>query len=350
MKLRVSELEKLSKKELINIILILADKVEELTEKVEELSKKLKKYEHPKDSNNSSIPPSKDENRPKRSSLREKSDKKVGGQLGHEGRTLKMTANPDKIIPHIPDYCSYCGEDLINVETQFISKRQLIDIEIKPIYTEHQVFVKQCKCGYVTSGTYPTGVNAPIQYGSTIESLVAYYHSRQYLPFHRMQEMFNDVFKIPICMGSINNLLDRFTEKAMPVYQRIKQELFNSKVVGTDETGTKINGDKYWSWTWQNDKNTYIAISDNRGAKTIGKEFPDGFPKSILIHDCWRSHISTIAIIHQLCMAHLQRDLNYLTELYNHKWSIDIKNLLKEALGLKKTMNENDYQSYSFCY
>jgi len=40
-----------------------------------------------KDSHNSSIPPSKDENRPKRTnSLREKSDKKVGGQPGHEGK------------------------------------------------------------------------------------------------------------------------------------------------------------------------------------------------------------------------------------------------------------------------
>ena len=52
------------------------------------LREKLSKYENPKNSRNSSVPPSKDENRtPKTKSLREQSDRKVGGQKGHEGNT-----------------------------------------------------------------------------------------------------------------------------------------------------------------------------------------------------------------------------------------------------------------------
>lgn len=44
-----------------------------LLNKVDELSGRLAKYETPKNCNNSSISPSKDENRPKRRSLREPS-------------------------------------------------------------------------------------------------------------------------------------------------------------------------------------------------------------------------------------------------------------------------------------
>lgn len=45
-------------------------------------------------SNNSSIPPSKDMNREKLS--KEKSDKKVGGQKGRVGKTLAQTDTPDE--------------------------------------------------------------------------------------------------------------------------------------------------------------------------------------------------------------------------------------------------------------
>ena len=54
--------------------------VGQLLEENMELKRQLSKYEHPKNSNNSSIPPSKDEDRPKRKSLRKESGLKPGGQ------------------------------------------------------------------------------------------------------------------------------------------------------------------------------------------------------------------------------------------------------------------------------
>ena len=103
---------------------------------MEELTKELEHFRHPKNSNNSSIPPSKDENRPRRNqSLREKSDRKSGGQLGHKGTTLKMVEVPDKIEKLIPDYCNVCGKDLREIEARFDSKRQVVELPpIKPIY------------------------------------------------------------------------------------------------------------------------------------------------------------------------------------------------------------------------
>jgi len=62
---------------------------------VKYLKNRLAKYETPKNSKNSSVPPSKDENRPKRKSLLEKSGRKPGGQKGRKGNTLKMVEVPD---------------------------------------------------------------------------------------------------------------------------------------------------------------------------------------------------------------------------------------------------------------
>ena len=57
------------------------------------LKDKLTRYENPKNSNNSSIPPFKDENRPfKSKSLRKKTGRTPGGQKGHEETTLEMVS------------------------------------------------------------------------------------------------------------------------------------------------------------------------------------------------------------------------------------------------------------------
>ena len=90
--------------------------IEVLIGRITLLEAELAIYKNKKNSNNSHTPPSKDENRPKKNqSLREKSDKKPGGQPGHEGKTLECSAVMDTIINHVPDYCNCCGEDLRNV-------------------------------------------------------------------------------------------------------------------------------------------------------------------------------------------------------------------------------------------
>ena len=80
------------------------------------LISEIEKLKHPKNSNNSSLPPSKDDNRINKSrSLRTSSGKNVGGQQGHEGNTLTMTDTPDEIIEHKPHYCNHCGKDLTGI-------------------------------------------------------------------------------------------------------------------------------------------------------------------------------------------------------------------------------------------
>jgi len=65
--------------------------IEDLMARVAFLEEELSKYKNRKNSNNSHLPPSKDEIRPlKNQSLLEKSDKKPGGQQGHEGKTLEF--------------------------------------------------------------------------------------------------------------------------------------------------------------------------------------------------------------------------------------------------------------------
>jgi len=345
----VKELQK-QVKELQKLVAILLKEIDILTKENIDLRHRLSKYEHPKNSNNSSIPPSKDENRPKRKSLREKTGKKVGGQQGRKGTTLKMVETPDFIEKHIPEYCNCCGRDISDITAQFVGKRQVFDIpEIKVKVTEHQVFKKTCTCGHKTTSSFPFVANAPVSYGNNIESLIGYFHARQYIPFKRMQELFKDVFNTRISEGGIHYLLEKLVKKTAPAYGLIKQKLISTKnkAIGADETGVKVNGNKHWAWTWQNSDATFITITDNRAQKSITENFEKGFENAVLVHDCWRSHFNTKALSHQICTAHLLRDLNYLSELYGHKWSKVCKAIFKSSLILKKKMNSAAYYTHN---
>ena len=122
----------------------LLERIEYLQSENDRLKERLARYENPKNSKNSSKPPSSDFPKLQRiQSLREPSGKKPGGQFGHEGTTLKMVTTPNIIEDHSPFYCTCCGEDLSSESGLFSGRRQVIDIQpIVPIVIEHQLFDK----------------------------------------------------------------------------------------------------------------------------------------------------------------------------------------------------------------
>lgn len=311
------------------------------------LRERIKVLENKKNSNNSSIPPSQDENRPKKNqSLREKSDKKVGGQPGHEGTTLSFNGTVDNFIKHSPSVCTDCGIDLNDYPEQLVSSRRVLDIP--PIVlncTEHQLYKKQCRCRCTVQGNYPSHITSTLQYGQHIEALISYLHARQYVPYQRMEEFLKNVMNVPISQGAIYNILQRMARKATPMYEAIKEKIAQATYVGTDETGVKINGKKQWNWVWQNHQLTYIVCAVSRGIQTIKDNFINGLPDAVLGHDRWASHFSMDAKAHQICTAHLLRDLNYINQLYENKcqWATGFKQLLLDAITLKKILTENDY-------
>jgi transposase len=316
-----------------------------LKARVSYLEKKLHRYEHPKNSSNSSKPPSQDPFRPKRTeSLREKSDKQPGGQKGHRGSCLEFSDQPDEVIEHRSDYCSVCGEDLSSAETVFAGKRQVIDIPpIVPRIVEHRIYSRQCSCGHCQVSDYPAEAHSSVCYGHNLLGLTAYLHSRQYLPFERMREMYRDVFGLEISSGSLVNMVQRFAAKVSGLYEIIRARIAQSPVVGGDETGVCIGGKNRWGWTFQTPKATFIVIDDSRGKKVIDKHFNTGFPASTLVHDCWKSYFKVVAQSHQICTAHLLRELKYLGQLYKDEWSTNFTRLLNDALQLKKELSPSDY-------
>jgi transposase len=326
-------------------IVELKAQVSELIKTVEALKEEIRLLRNGKNSGTSHTPPSHQIGRSNAQSLRIKTNRKPGGQPGHEGSTLQIKEVPDETINYIPHYCNGCGEDLQQTASILNKIRQ--EVIIPPIqvrYVEHRSHSKVCsQCGKLCIAALPVHLSAPIQFGASVGAMVSYLSVYQYIPYYRMTVLLKDLFGLSISEGSIDNLLERSAQKALPIYHTIQQKIQQSEVVGSDETGTSFEGKKGWFHTWQTTCLTFIVASLNRGYKTIEQYFSEGFPLSVYVSDCWAAQLKVAARLHQLCTAHLLRELRNFEGALSCKWSTSMKQLLQEAIALKKQFTPQDY-------
>lgn len=133
-------------------------------------------------------------------------------------------------------------------------------------------------------------------------------------------------------------MLTKVGAKSKSVCDEIRRRMAESAVVGADETGQYVNSLLKWAWIFQTDKLTYVYQDESRGMKAINKHFPDGLPVSVLVTDRHASYFNMDVKDHQVCIAHLLRNIQYLTELDRKQdWSTKVSTLLREAIHIRKT-------------
>lgn len=316
-----------------------------LEARINKLEKSLSPKTPEKDSHNSSVPPSKENLHSqavrRTRSLREPSGRHTGGQPGHKGSTLTMSDSADATVVHSPEYCEKCGNSLAGIEGEAYEVRQSIDIPLPicPVATNHVCVEKKCTCGHCNRGAFPAYVKPGASYGVNIHALVVYLSTVQHIPFKRLTGILKDIYGINISQGSISNILNRMRKQAEPAYEAIRGQVEKSPVVGADETGSHVDGKLHWMWTFQNDLVTYFFHDQSRGKAAIDKHFPGGLPKSLLVTDRHSPYFNMEVAAHQVCLAHLLRELIYLEELdKGQKWSSDMLELLRDSIHQKKIL------------
>jgi len=91
-------------------------------------------------------------------------------------------------------------------------------------------------------------------------------------------------------------------------------------------------------WAWQTPSLTYIHSNKSRGKAAIDNHFENGLPSSILVIDRHRSYFNMNVADHQICLAHIIRELIYLSELdATQTWSTQLTELIREAIYKRKT-------------
>lgn len=308
-----------------------------------ELRKRIEKYEKPpKDSGNSSTPPTKEsisaQVTRRTKSMRPKSAKPVGGQLGHEGTTRKVVDIPDEIENVSAHYCRECGRNLSDIKGVFDYRTQEVDIPpVAPVYRETRFYKKICTCGCCNTGYAPRkrGGNA-VTFGKRVRAIATYMSVVQCMPYERLQAMFGTIFNIKISQGTLANIVKEMLEKSKPAIALIEKLLKESRVVGFDESGCYCDGELDWSWIAQTVYLTLVFRATGRAAKVLEERFGDSLKKMIAVSDRHGAYFKIDFLDNQICLAHLLRNLEYLNDLDKEQtWAKDVQQLLREAIHVR---------------
>src|SRR5947207_1848089 len=295
-----------------------------LTRQVKALQDRLAKNSH-----TSSLPPASDRFVRQPKSLRTKSEKKTGGQEGHEGTTLRFSQAPDEVIEHLVTVCASCQHDLREVKACVTLRRQVVDIPSpRLIVQEHRAEQKQCpRWQHMTLASFPSVVAAPIQYGPLIGAAAVYLTHQQLLPLERSCEVLSDLLGVQMSEATVGELIKRAACQLAPVEQQIKEALIEAAVIHQDETGVSVAGKRYWEHVTSTATLTHYQVEQSRGQDALNAIGILPVFKGISIHDAWASYF-LYDCEHALCLVHVLRELVFQAEEQGAIWAADLIDLL----------------------
>lgn len=331
----------------------------QLTRRLQELEAELERHdvevrEVRRDSHNSSLPPALDppgvkaRNAVRRTrSLRHRTGRQVGGQVGHRGETLVRVAVPDRVVTHAPRSCRRCAAALCDGAVVAVERRQVFELPpVRLEVTEHRAETRRCwACGERTRAEFPREVRAPAQYGEGVRARATYLHKYQLLPFARTSEAMRELFGCAISPGTLHTTRGRLAGKLVGAEARIKAALRQAEVLGVDETGLRVAGQSHWIHVARTDDLTHYGADARRGKQAIDAIGILPAFQGVCVRDGWQAYDEYRQARHALCNVHLLRELVYVEEVCaeQQQWTRPLAKLLldiKAEVGQAKRQGE----------
>jgi transposase len=284
-----SDLERLSKEELIELVL---------------------RLQRPqKTSRTSSKPPSTD-----RKEQREKS-KPGGAKPGHEGHSRVISDTPDEVVEHRPGRCSCCAAVLTaDLPAETVSIHEQIDLpEVKPLITHHRRLAVLCPvCGTRVVASVPEAARGT-PFGPRLHAVATYLKTFQALSYERLHSALSELFGLTLSQGGLMNLLRRSQGRFADGQASAVSSLRRAEVVASDETGVRIEGSNAYHWVFRSPEAVVHRAALTRGASVI-RETMDGHRPAVWLSDRYTAQQGH-GVAHQTCLAHLARDVAYAVEV-----------------------------------
>jgi len=305
-------LEQLSKRQLIALVRQLIGRVEAFERENAQLKK---------NSSTSSKPPSSDIVKPESKPAKGKGCKrKIGGQPGHpkHERTPFTPAQLDAAWDYTLEQCPDCGGGLKRArrKPRIIQQVELLDQPVR--IEEHRAHAYWCPgCRKQHLAPLPEEVTQGGLVGPRLTALVAYLKGGCHASYSTIQAFLRDVLGLPMSSAQLVKLVRKTRRSLDGAYDQLLANLPDEAHLNIDETGHKQCGKKLWTWCFRAKLYTLFRIDPSRGSRVLievlGKAFAGVVGSDFF--SAYRKYMGDFNVAVQFCLAHLIRDVKYLTTL-----------------------------------
>ena len=192
------------------------------------------------DSTNSGIPTSKDRiGKHKIQNNREKTDKSIGAQKGHQCHKLEYFKDDEitEIINYSLDKCPKCGGELI--ETNIV-KSDILDVEIKVTKTRNYIHNYKCQCckkRVSANNDLPRGVT----YGPNINSICLSMSNESNTALNKIVSFISGITnnEINLTEGYLVKIQKKAANKLSNFMNNLKEKVISLKRLFWDDTVVK---------------------------------------------------------------------------------------------------------------
>lgn len=323
------------------------DTIERLNDKVHKLEQKVAGLS--KNSSNSSKRPSSDDiTKPKKKKTGKK--RKIGGQPGHKGNFRDPFAEDeiDIFSDEKLTQCPICNGPvhLVDGPPRVIQQMDLPEKIV--IKYEHRSYPVWCdKCKKIHYKPFAEDIVKEGLVKARLTATVAYMKNACHASFSTIRKFIRDVLGENISRGQLCKIIEKVSRSLEIPYVELLNRLPFEDKVNVDETGHKENREKFWTWVFKADLYVLFKIDKSRGSKVLievlGEEF-DGV-LGCDYFSSYRKYLKDFDITVQFCIAHLIRDIRFLTSLPDKESRAYGKRLLNEVKNMFKNIHEHDNMS-----
>jgi transposase len=272
-----------------------------------------------KDSSTSSKPPSSDIVKPK-PDQEDGAKRSIGGQPGHPKHERQPF--PAEQVTHFEEHlleaCPCCGGP-VHRNAYLARTVQQVDVEKPPLTIEQHTFPEYwCpQCRKPVRAPLPPHVARGGLVGKDLTALIAFMKGVCHASFSTIRTFLRDVVGVTLSRGELSRILGKVSEALEKPYEELLLLLPDEGIINVDETGHRCNGKRWWTWCFRAELYTLYRIDACRNAEvlmdTLGEEF-----HGILGCDyfsAYRRYMRECDVRVQFCLAHLIRDVKFLTTL-----------------------------------
>ena len=312
--LNKSELEKLSKKELIKVILKLQEMNDLQEEQLQTLKKKQEELEDKARNLKVNQPTSKQPEWDKNGDHIKKADPKKRKKRRKKrpgcGNKSKVTLIPDETILVELHTCPECSNDLSQSKGKANHSRIIEDIAPpaeKTIVVEEITESKWCHhCKKTVSSKSEKALpGSDIGLNASIEMIYLWVMCSLSLP--NIQNLLNVFKAFKISSAGISKMMIRISNIMQPVYKEILEDVKNGLIIWADETGWRTQGKLNWLWVFANKRSVFYWPDEKRTGSVVEKILGPYF-LGVLIADAYGAY-NIIECLKQTCMPHIYRKI-----------------------------------------